>query len=181
MKALLIIDMQKGSFMPQTPRYDTDGVVKRINDLANIFRERKYAVIYVQHDGTGSGEFEKHTSEWENLDTLVVEQTDIMIDKYANDIFYKSNLQAVLSELNVKELFVTGCATDFCVESSIQSALTKDYNITVVSDGHTTGNRPHLNAKQVINHYNWVWQNMLPTKGRVTVQSFAEIKQSLKL
>jgi nicotinamidase-related amidase len=28
MKALLIIDMQKGSFSPKTPRYDTKGVIK---------------------------------------------------------------------------------------------------------------------------------------------------------
>jgi len=33
-KALLIMDMQKGSFTLKTPRFDTDGVVKKINALA---------------------------------------------------------------------------------------------------------------------------------------------------
>ena len=73
-------------------------------------------------------------------------------------------------------MFITGCATDFCVESTIQSALTKDYNITVVSDGHTTGERPHLAAVKVIEHYNWVWNNMIPTKGKIDVKSTAEIR-----
>lgn len=173
-KALLIIDMQKGSFTQLTRRYDTTGVVSRINELAALFRELKYLVIYIQHDGTGT--FEKNTLEWENLDDLTVMPTDIRIDKYANDVFYNSTLQSTLKKLNVNDLFITGCATDFCVESTIQSALTKDYNITVVKDGHTTGNRPHLNAEQVIEHYNWVWQNMLPTKGRLTVVTTEKIK-----
>ncbi len=178
-KALLVIDMQKGSFTSKTPRFEAEGVVQRINELASIFRAQNYPVIYVQHDGTGSGEFEKNTWEWENLDALIIEPEDVRIDKYANDIFYRSKLQATLTELNVTELMVTGCATDFCVESSIQSAITKDYNITVVSDGHTTGERPHLKAEQVIEHYNWVWQNMIPTKGSIVVKSFEDIKQQL--
>lgn len=66
-KSLLVIDMQKGSFSPRTPRFDTDGVVKRINELASIFREQDFPVIYIQHDGTGTGEFERNSTEWENL------------------------------------------------------------------------------------------------------------------
>jgi hypothetical protein len=31
MKAILIIDMQMGLFKPETPRYDAEGVVQRIN------------------------------------------------------------------------------------------------------------------------------------------------------
>jgi len=175
-KALLIIDMQKGSFTSKTPRFDTDGVVKRINELSEVFRKAELPVIYIQHDGTGTGEFEKNTLEWELLESLNVQRTDILIDKYANDVFYNSELQSKLIELNVTELLITGCATDFCVESTIQSALTKDYNITVVSDGHTTGERPHLTAEKVIEHYNWVWQNMIPTKGNISLKNLEQIK-----
>ena len=178
-KALLVIDMQKGSFKLKTPRFDTIDVVKRINELAQLFRELNYPVIFIQHDGTGTGEFEKNTLDWENLDALFVNPKDIRIDKYANDVFYKSKLQSKLENLNVNELIITGCATDFCVESTIQSALTKDYNIIVVEDGHTTGERPHLKAEQVIEHYNWVWQNMLPTKGQIKVIKTELIKTDL--
>ena len=175
-KALLVIDMQKGSFTEKTPRFDTNGVVKRINELATIFRKLNYFVIYIQHDGTGSGEFEKNATDWENLNDLIVDINDVRIDKYANDVFYKSSLHLKLKELKVDELFITGCATDFCVESTVQSALAKDYNVTVVKDGHTTGERPHLRAEQVIEHYNWVWQNMIPTKGKIKVETTANIK-----
>ncbi len=67
-KALLVIDMQKGSFTSKTPRFDTDGVVKRINELASLFREMNDSVIYIQHHGTGTGKFEKNAKDWESLD-----------------------------------------------------------------------------------------------------------------
>ncbi|MFK8037886.1 MAG: isochorismatase family protein [Crocinitomicaceae bacterium] len=175
MKALLVIDMQKGSFTAETPRFDEEGVISRINKLAKLFRNLKYPVVYIQHDGTGSGAFEKNATDWENLDELDVNSADVRIDKYVNDVFYKSKLQSKLEELNVNELFITGCATDFCVESSVQSALTKDYNITIVEDGHTTGERPNLKAEQVIEHYNWVWRNMAPTNGRIRVVKTSQI------
>ena len=174
-KALLVIDMQKGSFIPETPRFNTEGVIERINKIASQFRAHNLPVIYIQHDGTGTGEFEKGSQDWENLDKLKVVSNDILIDKYANDVFYKSELQSKLTELNINELIITGCATDFCVESTIQSALTKDYNITVVEDGHTTGERPYLKAQDVINHYNWVWQNMIPTQGKIEVKKTKDI------
>lgn len=174
--ALLIIDMQKGSFTTKTPRFDTNGVVKRINGLAKLFREFDFPVILIQHDGSGKGEFEKNTQEWELLDTLNVEPTDIRIDKYANDVFYNSKLQSTLAKLYINELLITGCATDFCVASTVQSGLTKDYNITVMADGHTTGERPHLKAEQVIEHYNWVWRNMIPTAGKIKVENYLYIK-----
>ena len=175
-KVLLIIDMQKGLFTAKTPRFDTEGVVARINKLAKLFREMNYQVIFIRHDGSGTGEFEKNTEEWELLDELQTNPADILIDKYANDAFYKSELQSVLNELQTSELYVTGCATDFCVESTIQSALTKDYHVVVVGDGHTTGERPHLNAEKIVEHYNWVWQNMILTKGNVSVKSFSDLK-----
>jgi nicotinamidase-related amidase len=174
-RVLLIIDMQKGSFTKKTPRFDTDGVVARINRIANTFRASKDAVIYIQHDGTEYGEFLKNTEEWELLDELQIDVTDRVIDKYANDAFYKSKLHSTLQNLGVDQIFITGCATDFCVESTIQAALTRDYYITVVADAHTTGERPNLTAKQVIEHYNWVWQNMIPTRGKIEVKNCEEI------
>ncbi len=177
--ALLIIDMQKGSFTDKTPRFDTDGVVSRINQLAATFRASDLPVIFIQHDGTGTGEFEKNSIPWENLDELMVTANDILVDKYANDVFYRSELESILRKLDVKELLVTGCATDFCVESTVQSALTKDFNVIVVKDGHTTGDRPHLKAGKVIEHYNWVWHNMIPTKGKVAVKKTNKIINQL--
>ena len=174
-KALLVIDMQKGSFTPKTPRFDTDGVTARINKLADLFRQNDWPVIFIQHDGTRENIFIPNTEEWELLDGIEALPDDQYVSKIANDCFYHSDLKNVIKQQQVKELYFTGCATDFCVEATIQSAVAKDYHITVVSDGHTTGERPKLTAKQVIDHYNWTWQNMIPTKGSLRVKSSKEI------
>lgn len=115
------------------------------------------------------------------LDDLKIDTDDIRIDKYADDVFYRSELGQKLGALAINELVITGCATDFCVESTIQSAVSKDYSITVIEDGHTTGNRPSLRAHQVIDHYNWVWKNMIPTKGKIEVLPHLEFLQKFAI
>ena len=174
-KALLVIDMQRGSFTPRTPRFDTPGVVARINELATLFRAHHYPVIFIQHDGTREASFVPGTTEWELLADLNVHSDDFMVSKTANDAFYRSALASILEAAGVNELFITGCATDFCVAATIQSAIVRNFMVTVVEDGHTTGERPHLSAKQVIDHYNWVWRNLLPTNEPVAVLSTQEI------
>ncbi|MEO1263327.1 MAG: cysteine hydrolase family protein [Bacteroidota bacterium] len=169
MKALLIIDMQKGSFTPVTPRHDTPGTIERINNLATLCRKNNFPVIFIQHDGTKENVFLPNTEEWDILNELIIRESDTIISKTANDAFYKSALHDFLTKNNIQELLITGCATDFCVEATIQSALSKDYHVTVVKDAHTTGDRPHLNAKKVIEHYNWIWENMIPTDGDLKV------------
>lgn len=178
-KALLVIDMQKGSFTEETPRYDADGVVIRINSLAKKFRSLGNHVIFIQHDGSKQNDFVPSSTDWELLSSLNVLPDDVIIQKTANDSFYKSNLSETLLELGANELFITGCATDFCVSATVQSAIVKDYEVTVVKNAHTTADRPHFSAKQVISYYNWIWQNMTPTKRKIELIDSEEIEETL--
>ncbi len=176
-KALLIIDMQKGSFLPSTPQFDSEGVVKRINHISKIFRNHKYTVIVIQHDGSIFDKYVPNTPDWKLLDDLEVNSSDIFLNKTANDAFYNTSLDTTLRALSIDELYITGCATDFCVSSTIQSALIKDYNIIVVEDAHTAGDRPHSKAKKLIAHYNWVWKNMMPTNGKILVKNTEQVEE----
>ena len=162
MTALLIIDMQKISFTPETPRFDTKGVVNKINSLTDQFRKKGESVIFIQHDGTKDGFCKPNTIEWEILDEINVDKNDIIVSKIANDSFYQSMLKQILQQEKIDKLVITGCATDFCVDSMIKSALTNEYKVTVIADAHTTGDRPHLKAEKVIEHYNWMWDEMIP-------------------
>ncbi|MBL7969749.1 MAG: cysteine hydrolase [Prolixibacteraceae bacterium] len=169
MKALLIIDMQKVSFTPKTPRFDAENVVVRINRLSEMFRENGLPVVFIQHDGSRDKFCFPGSKDWEILDELVRRPGDEFISKRANDSFYQTRLHQFLQMNNISELVITGCATDFCVDSTVKSALTHDYNVTVISDAHTTADRPHLNAANVIEHYNWVWSELIPTEGKIRV------------
>ncbi|MDB5022784.1 MAG: cysteine hydrolase [Mucilaginibacter sp.] len=172
MKALLIIDMQRGSFTPPNTRFDTEGVIERINNLSGYFRQTGNKIFFIQHNGTKNNEFVPGTPEWQLLPELNMLSEDMVIDKTANDCFYESELDDLLKKFNIDELYFTGCATDFCVDSTVRSAITKRYDVTVVKDGHTTADRPGLKAQQVIAHHNWVWANMTPVKNEIKVIPF---------
>ena len=174
MKALLIIDMQAGSFSG-IPRFDAMHVVEVITSLSGLYRKNEDKVIFIQHDGSKENCFIPGTDEWKILPDLVINKEDILISKTANDAFYQTDLNSFLRSNGINDITITGCATDFCVEATVQSALVKDYNITIVRDGHTTADRPYANAKTVIDHYNWIWENMSPTQGKLEVIAFEDL------
>lgn len=169
MKALLIIDMQKVAFTANASRYKAKEVIDKINKLSNEFRSNGYLVIFIQHDGSKENFCFPNTEEWEILSELNVELSDYKISKTANDSFYQTDLEILLNRFKVEDIVVTGCATDFCVDATIKSALTKDYKITVLSDCHTVSDRPNLKAIDIINYYNWMWSEMIPTKNMIHV------------
>lgn len=172
MRVLLIIDMQKAFVNDQTALFDSDGVIERINLLGASFRQNGDKVIFIQHDGTSEGCCLPLTEEWEFLPSLDVKTTDLIISKTANDSFYKTTLKKELDALNVDELVIMGCSTDFCIDATVKSALTKDYFIVVIADGHTTEDKFNLTAPQVIDYYNWIWEAMPPTKFKIKVIDF---------
>ncbi len=70
-------------------------------------------------------------------------------------------MQARLEEIAPDRLFIAGWATDFCVDSTVRSAVANHHNVVAVADGHTLSNRPHLDAISVIRHHNWVWSHLI--------------------
>ncbi len=175
MKALLIIDMQVGSLIGETPRFDAGGVIQKIDSLAHFFRSRGDKVIFVQHDGTKENFLLHGTSEWDITPDIYQDENDIFIEKTANDSFYGTGLASTLNSYDIKHLYITGCATDFCVNATVHSALVKDFDITVVSDCHTTADRPIFKAEQLIDFHNWLWANLTPTNGKIEVKEFKEL------
>lgn len=175
MKALLVIDMQHGSFSPDYPCHDEQAVVARIGELSRKFREVGYPVIYIQHDGTDEGEYVPGTSDWEILPELAPLDGDIVVSKTVNDAFHSTELARILADRAIAELVITGSATDFCVNATIQSALTKGYDLVVASDAHTTADHPGGTSANLVEHYNWVWGNLNPVNRRIRVVPVAEI------
>ena len=53
-----------------------------------------------------------------------------------------------------KYLIVTGCMTEYCVDTSARRAVSNGYDVTLVSDAHTTIDNKQLTAAQIIAHHN---------------------------
>jgi nicotinamidase-related amidase len=175
MNALLVIDMQVGLFGPDTPRHDANGVVERINALAGAVREAGGTVVFIQHDGPPGDTFEPQSAGWQLLPSLDRRDGDLVVHKRACDAFYETDLAEALDQRRVTRLLVTGCATDFCVDTTVRTAASRDYEIVVVEDGHTTADRPHVDAVSLIRHHNWLWQNLIHPRTRILVAPTAAV------
>ncbi len=177
---LLVVDMQKGLFSEDTPRYDTDGVIQRINRLIEKFRQTKQPIIFIQHDGPKGDALESDTRGWEILDALDRLSTDLVIRKQACDGFLETSLLESIQALKENQLVITGCATDFCVDTTVRSAASKGLKIVVAKDAHTTADRPHLDAKTIITHHNWSWENLiLPEEQTIRVEDTEKLIKEL--
>ena len=170
--ALVIIDMQAGSFGPDSPaRYDADGLVERLNGLAHWVRARQGLVVWVLHDGSASDDLAPGTDGWQVLPALEQHSNDAKIRKTACDSFLGTGLEALLRERDPSRVIVTGWATDFCVDTTVRASTGKGFETWAPSDGHTTSDRPHLSAPQIIEHHNYVWSELIAPGGPVTVAS----------
>ncbi len=177
---LLVVDMQVGLFGMETPRFDSENVIKRINQLSVSIRENNGKIIFIQHNDAKGECLEPGTPQWEILPELIRQKSDLLINKTANSAFYKTNLEQVLAGLKPDQLIITGCATDFCVDSTIKSAVNRDFAVTVVTDTHTTADRPHLDAETIIKHYNFVWEHLLIPDQKVKMKETETLLKEIK-
>ena len=163
MDALLIVDMQVG-LRSGDPKHDLAGVIDRINRLAASVRARSGTVIFIQHCGDTGDVFEQQTPGWELLPELVRDPADVIVQKRMNDPFASGELQARLDRTAPDRVLVTGWATDLCVDATVRSAVSNQYNVVVVTDAHTLSDRPHLDAASVKRHHHWVWSHLISPK-----------------
>jgi nicotinamidase-related amidase len=179
MIALLVIDMQVGLFEGDPSRHDADGVIRRINEIAKVVRATGGIVIFVQHEDNDS--LIRGSKGWEILPILERMSTDLLLCKQACDSFYETKLPDLLEQHDVQQIIITGCATDFCVDTTVRAAASRNYELVVVEDGHTTRDRPHLDAKSIIHHHNWMWRNLILPRNEVRVLPATNVIEWLQL
>ena len=175
--ALVVVDMQVG-MLEGPAKHDLAGVVGRINALAAAVRGRGGTVVWIRHCGKPGDGFAPHEPGWAFLPELDQRPGDAVVDKTLNDSFAGTSLQETLQAMAPARVLVAGWATDFCVDATVRSAVSHDYHVTVVSDGHTVSDRPHLAARDVIRHHNWVWAGLL-TNRSISVMTTADLMHEL--
>jgi nicotinamidase-related amidase len=149
-------------------------VIGRINRLAAAVRQHDGKAIWIQHCGPAGTAFEPGQPAWRFLPELHREDADVVVEKTLNDAFAGSDLQATLQRLGLDRMLIAGWATDFCVDTTLRSAVSRNYNVVAVSDAHTLADRPHLDAASVIRHHNWVWANLI-THATIRIATTAEL------
>lgn len=171
MKALLVIDVQIGLV---SGAYKENEVIAAINKASTVVRAAKGVVIYIRHCHKSYPPLQKDADTWQLDPRLDVKKEDIKLDKTASDAFYKTELAATLEAANVTELMISGLQTEYCVDASCRAALSREYNVVLLADGHTTGDAL-LKAEQTIEHHNLILSNLAHPTHAITLVSSTDL------
>ena len=153
--ALLVIDVQKGVVAEAHRR---DEVVATIAALVERARAEEIPVVWVQHSDV---DMPKGSEPWEYVEELPRHDSEPLVHKSYGDSFEGTDLEEVLAGAGVGRLVVAGAESDACIRSTIHGAFVRGYDVTLVADGHTTGDKSAWGAPspdQVISHTNLYWQ-----------------------
>lgn len=152
--ALLVVDVQNGVVKDA---HDRDAVVGRIAALVDRARAAGTEVVWVQDT---SEENPQHSPQWQIVPELVVGDDEPVVHKRYGDAFEATDLEDVLAARGVGRLVVAGAQTDACIRSTLHGAFTRGYDVTLVSDAHTTEDLTAWGAPppaDVIAHTNLYW------------------------
>lgn len=171
--ALLVIDVQNSVV---AGAHERDRVVATIGVLVDRARVEGAPVVWVQHHDE---ELAEGSDEWQLVPELAPAEGEPVVHKSHGDSFEATDLEDVLSAHDVGHLVVTGAQTDACIRATLHGAFVRGYDVTLVSDAHTTEDLTEWGAPppgQVIAHTNlwWRWQSAAGRQGHVV--SAAEVE-----
>jgi nicotinamidase-related amidase len=131
-RALLIVDFQTDVVAEAYRRSETVAAIARV--LAKARAERLF-VVWVQHadEGLAPG-----TPGFAIAPELAPAQGELRLVKRHHSSFEGTDLDVVLEAHGITEIVLAGAQTNWCVRAAAYGALERGYDLTLVSDGHTT-------------------------------------------
>jgi nicotinamidase-related amidase len=130
--ALLVIDVQVGVV---ADAFERDVKIANMSKAVDKARAESIPVIWVQHSDE---ELVLESAEWEIVPELSPLPGEPQVRKSFRSSFEETNLEEVLKGLGVSHLYVCGAETNNCVRHTSHTALEKGYDLTLISDAHTT-------------------------------------------
>jgi nicotinamidase-related amidase len=141
--ALVIVDAQVAVMQPT---WEPDRIIDNIHRAVEKAREQGIPVIWVQHS---DDELVKDSPGWDLEPELIPEPGEIRMDKHYNSAFEETTLEETLAELDVSQIVLCGAATNWCIRATAYAALDRGYDLTLISDAHTTEDT-HLGDADII-------------------------------
>ncbi len=151
--ALLIVDMSLDFLQADAP-FETQAGRVMLPQLAKFIRycrSIKLPIIYLNHvhhpgandkgtladrfplirDGKAVRAGTEGVTIWPDI---APEANDMVIEKIRQSGFMYTRLEATLKDLGVTHLLMAGVSTGACVESTARDAVSRDYNVCMLSD-----------------------------------------------
>jgi nicotinamidase-related amidase len=165
-QALIIVDMQEIFFNhPQYYLHNNEQLVMNINKLIKQAHEKNIQVIFIQHtDQNEQDDLFEGKNDWKLHKNLLVASTDKIIQKTKWDSFYQTELLDYLKTNEIEQLIFAGAQTEFCLDTTIRAAYSLGYQKNLLfKETHSTLDGVILNASDIINHHETIWNNRFLT------------------
>lgn len=165
--ALLVVDVQVDVMAESV---NSDAVVSTIASLVERARAADVPVIWVRHSDAGLA---KDTPGWHIVPDLIPAAGETIVEKTYGDSFVKTDLADVLTGLGATHIYLCGAQSDACIRQTFYGALHRGYDVTLISDAHTTADlRPYgapMSPEQSIGMLNMhaAWTNQADVAGDV--------------
>lgn len=130
--ALIVIDVQVNVVKDA---FERDSKVANMAEAVKRARAASIPVIWVRHSEES---LPINSAGWQIVPELVPADGEPIIEKKYRSTFVETNFEEVLAELKISHLFICGAETNNCVRHTSMSALEAGYDITLISDAHTT-------------------------------------------
>lgn len=131
--ALVVVDVQVGVM---GDAWDAPRVIGNVARAVERARAENVPVLWVQH---ADEEMPADSPQWQWVPELVPAEGEPRIHKQFNSSFEQTSLQEELAALGVSHIVLAGAATNWCIRATAYGALDRGYDLTLVSDAHTTG------------------------------------------
>jgi nicotinamidase-related amidase len=157
--AILVIDVQDILFKPAPTPHASQRVIEQINSLTSWARQSELPVIFIQHEKALS-EIAFGTVGWQLDERLTRSDDDLYVRKTTPNSFLHTDLENLLAENEISHLYVCGYASEFCIDTTVRAAAGLGFSVTLVADAHTTHDKDHLSAENIIAHHNATLPNI---------------------
>jgi nicotinamidase-related amidase len=129
---LIVVDVQVGVMREA---WDAARVVQNVARAVQRARAERVPVIWVQH---ADENLPQGSPPWHWVPELLPAADERRIHKAFNSAFEQTGLESELASLGATHIVLAGAATNWCIRATAHAALERGYDLTLVSDAHTT-------------------------------------------
>lgn len=140
-------------------------IVDRVNELASACRRAGILVIHTSHvlrpDGSNIGVLgevapavklgflNKGSDSAALHPSLVVDGSDVLVEKPRFGAFYGTDLEVILRSRGIDTVIITGIETNVCCDTTAREANARDFRVLFVGDATSTAGKGDASAAEL--------------------------------
>jgi len=129
---LVVVDVQVGNM---NKAWDAERIIANVARTVDRARNQGVPVIWVQHSDK---DLVHGSPQWQWVPELNPHEGEPRIHKHFESSFEQTPLEDELAKVGATHIALAGAATNWCIRATAYAALDRGYDLTLISNAHTT-------------------------------------------